>query len=165
MRQVTLCLLKRRIDGTDQVCLGWKKTGFGVENWAGIGGKVEDAKGETVAQAARRELREEVRVEARELTKVAELTFLFPHRPAWTMRAHVYLVRAWQGQPTETEEMRPCWFAVDKIPYSAMWDDAKYWLPRVLAGERLRARFRYDRGNRVEHMDIEVIQPVDQDAW
>ena len=24
-----------------------------------------------------------------------------------------------------------------------MWDDARYWLPRVLAGERLRATFTY----------------------
>ena len=24
-----------------------------------------------------------------------------------------------------------------------MWDDARYWLPRVLAGERVRATFSY----------------------
>jgi len=61
MRQVTLCLLTRLVDDTDQVCLGWKKTGFAANRWAGIGGKVENATGETVAQAARRELREKVR--------------------------------------------------------------------------------------------------------
>jgi 8-oxo-dGTP diphosphatase len=25
-----------------------------------------------------------------------------------------------------------------------MWDDARHWLPRVLAGERLRATFSYE---------------------
>jgi 8-oxo-dGTP diphosphatase len=164
MRQVTLCLLIRSAVDTDEVCLGWKKTGFGVNKWAGIGGKVEESAGETVAQAARRELREEVLVEAGELTKVAELTFLFPHRPAWEMHTHVYLVRTWRGQPTETEEMRPRWFAMDEIPYDAMWDDARHWLPRVLAGERLRARFSYDPDNRVDRMAIEVLQPADRYA-
>jgi 8-oxo-dGTP diphosphatase len=164
VRQVTLCFLRRAAGDSGEVCLGWKKTGFGVNKWVGIGGKVDDAARETVAQAARRELREEVRVEAGELTKVAELTFLFPHQPAWNMHTHVYLVRAWQGQPTETEEMRPRWFAVDEIPYAAMWDDAQYWLPRVIAGERLRARFSYDQANRVDHMAIEVLQPADRYA-
>lgn len=80
------------------------------------------------------------------------------------MHTHVYLVRAWRGQPTETAEMLPRWFAVDEVPYDAMWDDARHWLPRVLTGERLRARFSYNQGNRVEHMAIEALQPADRYA-
>lgn len=33
------------------------------------------------------------------------------------------------------------------LPFTQMWDDAPHWLPRVLAGERLRATFSYADDN------------------
>ncbi len=44
------------------VLLGMKKRGFGEGNWNGFGGKVQE--GETIPQAARRELLEEAGVAA-----------------------------------------------------------------------------------------------------
>ena len=32
---------------------------------------------------------------------------------------------------------------VTALPFDRMWDDGRHWLPRVLAGERLRATFSY----------------------
>jgi len=39
-----------------------------------------------------------------------------------------------------------------------MWDDAKYWLPRVLAGERLSATFSYAAD--CETVDAAAIGPI-----
>ena len=36
---------------------------------------------------------------------------------------------------------------MDALPFGRMWDDAPRWLPRVLAGERLRATFSYAADN------------------
>ncbi len=46
-------------------------------------------------------------------------------------------------EPAETDEIRPEWFPIASLPFDRMWDDGKDWLPRVLAGERLRAIFSY----------------------
>ena len=35
-----------------------------------------------------------------------------------------------------TEEMKPEWFALGKVPYGRMWEESKFWLPPVLRGER-----------------------------
>ena len=70
LRQATICLLRKN----DEVLLAMKKRGFGEGKYNGIGGKVED--GETVKDAAVRELYEEVGVHTNEMEKIAEITFL-----------------------------------------------------------------------------------------
>jgi 8-oxo-dGTP diphosphatase len=52
--------------------------------------------------------------------------------------------------------MAPAWFPVDDIPYDEMWDDDAYWLPRVLAGERVQATYMYQADNQtVQTFDIQ----------
>ena len=123
--------------------LGAKLRGFGQGKVVGFGGKIED--GETVEQAAVRELHEEtgLRVAPGQLEEVAQLTFLFPARPDWDHLVHVFLARGWSGEPVGSAEISAQWYDLDAIPYNQMWDDDRYWLPRVLAGERLRATFIY----------------------
>ena len=88
MRDVTLCFLLR----DDEICLAMKKRGFGVGKWNGIGGKVQD--GETIEEAAVRELYEEVGVRAdiADLKNVGNIKFYFNERPDWNQRMHVYFV-------------------------------------------------------------------------
>ncbi len=43
--------------------------------------------------------------------------------------------------------MRPGWFPVAAIPFGQMWQDDAFWLPRVLHGERLKARFVFGDDN------------------
>ena len=140
MQEMTLCFLARG-NPPEEILLGVKRAGFGEGKVTGFGGKVED--GETNALAAVRELREEIGIQVREkdLLKVAQLQFIFPARPAWDQAVHVFLVVRWQGQIAESTEMEPLWCGVNDIPYARMWDDATYWLPRVVAGERMKARF------------------------
>ena len=88
----------------------------------------------------------------------AHVTFLFPARPSWDMDVAIFTSADWSGEPVETEEIRPEWFPVAALPYDRMWEDAGRWLPRVLAGERLRAVFSYAAD--CETLATETITPL-----
>jgi len=122
-----------------EVLLGFKKTGFGAGKWVGLGGHVED--GEEPADAAAREVAEEssLIVRASSLSHMATLNFAFPARPSWDQSAEVFVTRSFAGESAESDELIPRWFAADALPYDGMWDDARYWLPVVLAGQRVTA--------------------------
>ena len=131
-----------------EVLLGRKKRGLGKGKILGVGGKVET--GENILEAARREVLEEISVTIPEkaIHKAGKLTFLFPHRPAWNQSVHVFLTQIWEGTPKESAELKPLWYPIDKIPYDQMWDDGHYWLPKVLAGETVRAEFVFNKDNK-----------------
>ena len=143
LTQTCLCLLTRVVDGESQVLLGYKKTGLGTGKIVALGGHVEER--ETAAQAASREVKEEsgIAVAADSLARAAHITFLFPTHPVWDMTVEVFIAGDWSGEPAESDEIAPEWFPVTALPFDRMWDDGKQWLPRVLAGERLRATFSY----------------------
>jgi 8-oxo-dGTP diphosphatase len=134
-----LCLVRRHSANGPQVLLGLKKTGFGAGKWVGLGGHVED--GEKPEAAAVREVMEEsgLAVPADALQHMAHIEFRFPARPSWDQTADVYMTWAYHGQPADSEEICPRWFGQDELPFPLMWDDAKYWLPVVLAGQHVAA--------------------------
>ena len=141
LRQASLCLLLRG----DEVLLARKKRGFGVGKWNGVGGKPEP--GETIDATAIRETEEEIGVTPRDLRRVATLDFFFPAAPefaGWDQQVCVYLTERWDGEPVETEEVAPRWFARDAIPFAEMWADDPFWLPLVLRGVSVRGQFLYD---------------------
>lgn len=146
MRDATLVFLVKG-EPPGEILLGLKKAGFAQGKINGFGGKVHQ--GEPIAQAAARELEEEagIRVLEQDLEKMARLTFTFPVKPEWDQVVHVFLARKWEGEPTESVEMRPAWYKVDEIPFSSMWQDDPHWLPRVLAGEHLNASFTFQADN------------------
>lgn len=130
--------------GDDQILLAMKKRGFGAGRWNGPGGKVEP--NESIEQAMVRECQEEIGVTPLEYQKVAIHDFVFPDGQSG-MQVHAFICTKWQGEPTESEEMAPRWFDIDKIPYREMWQDDEYWLPEVLAGRKLHTRFAFDKGD------------------
>jgi len=136
-----------RGDPPGEILLGFKKVGFGTGKYVGYGGKIEP--GETIPQAAVRELAEEsgIQIAPTNLTYVADILFLFPNKPDWNHRVHAYTTPACDMQPQETDEMKPHWFPLTSIPYNNMWDDSQYWLPRVLSGDRINARFIFNHDN------------------
>lgn len=157
MTDAALCFLIRG-NPPDEILLGFKKVGCGHGKYGGFGGKVEQ--GETVRGAAVRELEEEtgVKISDTDLQQVAHLTFLFPAKPAWSQTVYAFLVRRWEGNPVETPEMKPAWFEVNDIPFENMWQDCCHWLPRVLAGARIRASFTF-------RIDNETIDEMEIGAW
>ena len=76
-------------------------------------------------------------VPADSLQHMASIEFRFPARPSWDQTADVFVTSVYQGEAAESDEVAPRWFAEDALPLPLMWDDAKYWLPRVLAGEHV----------------------------
>ena len=79
----------------------------------------------------------------------AVLNFSFDGKPEWNQECHVFVARKWQCEPVETEEMKPEWFNTAKIPFEKMWVDDALWLPKVLAGESLKAEFVFDREGKI----------------
>jgi 8-oxo-dGTP diphosphatase len=138
--QVTLCFLLR--DGADgeDVLLGTKKTGFGRGKVVGVGGHVE--MGETASEAVCREVMEEINVvvHAEHLIPAGTVDFVFPARPDWNMATTVFLTRTWEGEPSESEEIAPAWFPVERLPVERMWADAEHWLPAMISGQRIAVR-------------------------
>jgi mutator protein MutT len=158
MQQTNICFLLRE----GEVLLAMKKRGFGAGKWNGAGGKCET--GETPLQAAIREVREEICVDVREedMHFTALLHFHFPHKPEWDQKCSVFLADSFTGEPQETEEMRPRWFLLKDIPYSSMWADDVLWLPQVLEGDVLDARFVFNEDNSVRESHVEsVLDTID----
>jgi mutator protein MutT len=125
-----------------ELLLAMKKRGFGKGKWNGAGGKVEP--GETPLQAAIRETEEEVGVTPKNPRKVAEIDFYITTEPDFNNFAHIFVADKWEGEPHETEEMRPQWFPLGGIPYDEMWGDDIAWLPDVIENRRFTASYTLD---------------------
>jgi 8-oxo-dGTP diphosphatase len=143
MTRTCLCLIRRHTGSGAEVLLGLKKSGFGAGKWVGLGGHIED--GEKPAAAAVREVQEEssLVVPADSLQHMASIAFLFPVRPSWDQTAEVYVTWVFEGDLAESNEVSPRWFGEAELPLTLMWDDAKYWLPEVLAGRHLDLRITF----------------------
>lgn len=158
MIQTTLCLLIKEDQDGKELLLAMKKRGFGKGKWNGVGGKEDSEKGDiNIAKAAMRETEEEIGVKIKKMEKVAVLSFYYPYKKEWNQDVSVFLVKDWQGKPVESEEMLPKWFKISDIPYNEMWDDDKYWLPKILQGKKLKAKFIFKQGEKIINQDIKII--------
>ncbi len=154
MQSVTLCLLVK----DDKILLAMKKRGFGVGKWNGVGGKVQE--GETIEAAALRELNEEIGVIAGpgQVQGMGSIDFHFKDRPEWDQQMHIFLIKNWQGEPKESEEMAPKWYPKSEIPFDAMWPDDKHWLPVVLEGKKVEGKFYFvNEGANIDEFDIREV--------
>jgi len=114
-----------------QLLLGMKKRWFGMGNWNGFGGKNHE--GETIKQTALRELSEEAGIflEEQQVEKVWMLHFFYKANPSRDQDVHIYSgIYDWSFE--ETEEMKPQWRDIEKIPYDNMREDDHIWLPKLI---------------------------------
>lgn len=154
MQTKTLSLLFLLKD--NQVLLAMKKRGFGEGRWNGVGGKIEE--GESIEQAMIRETQEEIGVTPTVYEKVGDIRFdeYFKGEPT-LMHVHIYTATSWEGEPTESEEMKPQWFSRQAVPYDDMWSDDPFWLPLVLEGKKISADFKLDESDAIiSHAVTEV---------
>lgn len=138
MQPATLCYLLRPDD--EEVLLIRKKRGLGEGLYVGPGGKVED--GETPRECVVREVEEEIGVTPRDPEKVGEFEFVFGE--STEMFVHVFRAEDFGGVPEESPEADPGWFDFDSMPYDEMWEDDRYWMPHLLAGETFAGEFVFD---------------------
>lgn len=153
----TLLFLRR----DDEILLAMKKRGFGANLYNGVGGKIDP--GETEEQALIRECQEEVNVTPTEYEKVAQHDFVMDaDDPAktWHMYVHAYTATAWEGEPTESEEMAPEWFKIDAIPYEQMWQDDPLWVPQVMLGKKVVSTCYFNKDNDLFKHDVRVVDSL-----
>lgn len=138
----------------NEVCLGMKKRGFGVGLWNGTGGKIME--GETSKEAAKREAKEEFGVELNNLIDGGSILFIF--KDGLEVDCDIYLCKDWFGEVNESEEMRPKWFEIDKLPLESMWETDRTWLPVVLKGKKVKATYYFnDDAKTIEKFELKEI--------
>ncbi|XP_077172527.1 oxidized purine nucleoside triphosphate hydrolase [Paroedura picta] len=140
-----------------RVLLGMKKRGFGAGRWNGFGGKVQP--GETVEQAARRELQEESGLTVDTLQKTGRITFEFEGN-AELMEVHVFRADSFRGEPTESDEMRPQWFDLDRVPFEDMWPDDTYWFPLLLQKKTFAGYFKFQGQDVILEYTLDEVEEV-----
>jgi 8-oxo-dGTP pyrophosphatase MutT (NUDIX family) len=153
---MTLCM----VYDDKRILLGQiKKDGVLKGRFNGFGGKVEE--GETIENATKRELFEEAKIKPLNIKKRGVLVFnsepdgnAFEGKPQVEM--HIYSAIEFEGNPTETTEMKPEWFLHNEIPFDSMWPDDMLWMPLLLAGKNFRGTFHLKDPNTI--MDYELIE-------
>ena len=137
-----------------KVLLGEKKKGeIGTGVLSGPGGKLDP--GETLEQCLIRETREELKIELDPAS--LELTALIDFYAAGEIdfRVYVYRAKVSSGELKETADMVPAWYPLYKLPYERMYEADRYWLPRVLDGEKFRANVYYrDRARDFDRIEF-----------
>ncbi len=131
----------------DDVLLGIKTRKIGVGLFNGWGGKQEAH--QTMLQSCVAEFKKESGLDSREqdFIKVAEVSFYIHKNDGRIVlnQCDIFFIERFTGTPQVTEEMRePTWFPKNKLPWSKMMIDAPFWVPQILAGERMRYQIHYD---------------------
>lgn len=143
----------------NRILLAMKKRGFGAGKWNGVGGKIEA--GESIEEALVRETQEEIGVTPLDWKPVAELDFVQDSSTdPWHMYVYAFISHRWEGNPKESEEMAPQWFAFAEIPYADMWDDDEHWLPRVLSGELITGTFIFDEQDKMTSHTLRSVTEI-----
>ena len=153
MQLTTLCLLVK----DDKILLAMKKRGFGVGKWNGYGGKIEE--GETLQDAAIREMEEEAGIKLGKFKKLGILDFKF-EKSGEEIEVHVFKGNDFSGEPRETEEMRPKWFHIDEIPFESMWPDDVYWMPLFLKDKKFKGRFTFGEGDEILEQELKEVEEI-----
>ena len=164
-----------------KILLGMKKVRFGKSLYNGFGGGKEEY--ETIEECALRETFEETGgiLEERETLeeyikkegakeksgiimlnsiKVGNILFHFQSDEN-NHDVHFFKATKFIGIPTETKEMRPEQFHIDKIPYEQMWPDDKYWLPLLLNGKLFRGEFEFNLEGKIATYELKEVSGLD----
>lgn len=149
MRQATLVFLIERNERgkVAKILLAMKKRGFGKGRWNGVGGKPKA--NETILQCAKREAYEEIGVRVGKIQKIGMIRFRFKFNPKFDQNVYFYICERWEKVPSESEEMKPRWFAVNKIPYSKMWPDDKFWMPIALRNKKFSGSILFGENDKI----------------
>jgi ADP-ribose pyrophosphatase YjhB (NUDIX family) len=144
----TVCLIVN--SKSSEVLLGWKKRGFAAGVLNGYGGKVQGK--ETPEDAAVRETKEESGLDVRDLEKIGIVHFF---HEKFNQIVHFFITNNYSGELKETEEMKPEWFPIGKIPSEKMWVDSRIWVPLVLAKIYFSGECRFDPEDKMRKFNLE----------
>jgi 8-oxo-dGTP diphosphatase/2-hydroxy-dATP diphosphatase len=149
----TLCIIHQQ----SKILLGMKKRGFGVGRWNGFGGKVGE--GETIEQAAKRELLEEANISVENIRQLGKIDFYWK-AGSDIIEVNIFKAENFNGIPSESEEMRPEWFDIREIPFDKMWQDDKYWLPLFLDNKKFLGKFMFDGNDNILEKELNEVESI-----
>lgn len=149
-KPLTLCVIHQ----APRVLLGMKKRGFGAGRWNGFGGKLHE--GETLEDAAQREVREEAGIEVKDLEEVGQIDFEFRGNLE-ILEVHIFRATEFTGEPRESDEMKPEWFDEDNLPFEHMWPSDIYWMPLLLVGKKFKGRVLFGEGDVILDQTLQEI--------
>ena len=129
-----------------------KKRGLGAGKVNAPGGRLEP--GESVLQAAIREVQEEVGLTPVGLRWSGENRFQFVD--GYSIHVHVFTALDCVGEPRETDEATPFWVKVESIPFEEMWEDDRLWFPLLLSRTRFSGRYIFD-GDRMLDYELQLL--------
>ena len=98
-------------------------------------------------------MREEAGVHPTGITKAGEILFEF-RETGELLEVHVFRAEDFEGDVSESEEMKPAWFYVDEIPFAEMWPDDRYWFPLFLRGKKFSANFVFGKDDCIREYSI-----------
>ena len=130
-----------------QVLLIHKKRGLGAGKINGPGGRLEI--NETPKECAIRETIEELCITPLHVKAAGQLFFHAEDMPR--IHAYVFTATDYTGTPTETDEAIPIWYEKQDVPYDAMWEDDRYWLPQVLDNKVVEGWFTFIEETVLDH--------------
>ena len=138
-KEVVIFLLKKE-DNVTKVLLGLKAKKLGDGKRNGYGGGIK--KNESLREAALRELKQELGVEA-ESSDLNEQGFLdiLIRTGIWKTERHllhIFTLSNWRNEFTEGngELTDPQWFNIDQLPTNLI-DSDRAWLPYILHGHKV----------------------------
>jgi len=103
---------------------------------------------------------EEIGVAPRNLRKRGILNFEI-ETFSELLEVHVFSTQDFEGEPKETDEMQPQWFALTDIPFQEMWADDKYWLPLLLAGKNFTGEFYFKDNDTLNQCAVHEVEKKD----
>ena len=137
------------------ILLGLKKVGFGKDRWNGFGGKVKE--GEKLEDGLIREFREECGITPTEYFKQGTIYFQFENDPE-IFEVNFFNISKYEGEPIETEEMKPQWFKIDNIPFDKMWPSDPLWFPLFLKGNKFEGNVFFKDQNTIIRHELKIVQ-------
>jgi 8-oxo-dGTP diphosphatase len=140
----------------NKVLLKLANKGVSEGYWNCPGGKME--KGETPAECAIREVKEETGLSVKSLFRHGSLRFSFADgsNPDWVV--HLFSSSDFSGTVRDSDEGRLRWFDIGRVPYGKMWDDDRYWFGLILEKRRFDARFSFGKDRKVSSYSMKFRQ-------
>lgn len=146
LKRTALCFVFDREKNSLLMIL--KKRGQGAGKINVPGGKLQP--GETAAEAAIRETKEETGIVPLAVKEAGRLEFYFPENDHWDNTCTVFIAETFSGKLVQhSDECSALWVALDAIPLEKMWDADRLWLPLLLAGKWFHRAYTFDAQDRV----------------
>ncbi len=141
-----------------RILLGLKKVRLGEGLYNGFGGRQEP--GEPIDVTAEREYFDESGLRLIGLRRLGVMLITRQWSFSEEVELHIYRADGYEGTLRESDEMRPKWFSLEKIPYSQMWASDWHFLPIVLEDRHFMGKVHLHDFHTIISIELAVDEPA-----